>query len=94
MIAVGNGFTVIALVEKQPLAKVYVMVLVPAVTPVTLLAVPNIAALVPELLHNPPPGLHPRVVVAPSHKEVAPLIEPGFELIVTVAVAKQPAPNV
>ena len=66
------------------------IVAVPALTPVTIPVLPTVAAAL-LLLHVPPPGLHVRVVVAPSQTVAVPLMLAGDERTVTTAVCEQPA---
>ena len=55
------------------------MVVVPAVTPVTIPVVPIVATAVAELLHNPPVVASVRVVVLPTHTDFVPPIAAGAE---------------
>ncbi len=45
----------------------------------------------PLLLHVPPPGVHVRVVVDPSHTTAVPLIPVGADSTVNTAELEQPA---
>jgi hypothetical protein len=77
--ASGSIFTVMAYVandEHKPSVTVYVMMAVPAVTPVTT-PVGLTDALVLPLLHTPPETLLVRVIVLATHTLVGPLMVPG-----------------
>jgi hypothetical protein len=93
VIASGTGFTVTCWVTKQPVPKVYVIVGVPAATPVT---IPPATVASPGLLlvHVPPPGAELSVVFAPTHILAVPVITPGRPLTVTVVVTVQPVGKV
>jgi hypothetical protein len=98
--AEGTGFTVNAHVEKltqpNPLVTVYVIVAVPAATPVTTPPVPMLATDVLLLLHTPDGVGSVRVVVPPTHTLDAPLIPAttGSAFTVTVVVVVQPVGSV
>ena len=93
VIAAGSGLTVIGLVTKQPPGNVYVMVAVPAVTPVTSPVEMTVAF--PELLVQvPPAGVLPSEVIEPTHTLAIPVIAVGTGFTVTGAVIIQPVGNV
>lgn len=94
VIASGVVFTVILYVVKQLVPKVYVIIAVPAVNPVTVpeeLMLPMDGAL---LLHVPPPVVSDKVVVNPVHTVVLPVIGFGRGLTVTTEVVVQPEGSV
>jgi hypothetical protein len=88
---VGRAFTVTGEVEadEQPFAvTVYVIVAVPAVRPVTSPKGLTLATAGLEVVQTPFGFVLASAVVAPTHKEVAPVIgAPEVELIVSVLVA-------
>jgi len=93
--AAGNGFTVTVVVANavpQLLVAVYVIVAVPAPTPVTTPVLPMEAIDVLLLLHEPPAVLEEllNVTVAPAHTVEEPVMLPAATdgLTVTVAVAR------
>jgi hypothetical protein len=93
-IADGDALTVIVVVLKHPVGKVYVIVEVPAAIEVTT-PVPEITAtLASLLLHVPPTLASNNVVVRPVHTVVVPVITAGVGLTVTTCVLVQPVPNV
>jgi hypothetical protein len=93
-IADGTGLTVNTLVMKHPVDRVYVIVEVPASTPVTTPeAEPTVATLVVLLAHVPPPA-SVSVAVKPSHATDVPLIADGNGFTVTRVLVKQPVGNV
>jgi hypothetical protein len=93
-IAAGAALTVIVVVLKHPVGKVYVIVEVPAATEVTT-PVPEIkATLASLLLHIPPTLASNNVVVRPVHTVVVPVITAGVGFTVTTCVLVQPVPNV
>jgi hypothetical protein len=93
LIADGNGFTVIIIVVKQPVPKVYVMIGVPADTPVT--AGPETVAIARSLLvHVPPAGVELSVVVKPTHTLRVPVIVDGLVFTVTTVVVRQPVAGI
>lgn len=67
------------------------IVVVPPDTPYTTPAPETVPTAVLELLHAPPDVAHASVVVCPTQTVVVPVIEDGFALTVTTAVAWQPA---
>jgi hypothetical protein len=73
-----------------------VIVAVPEAMPVTTpVPVPTVAILVLLLVHIPPDIEELKVVVAPSHTVVVPLIAPGVAITVTTCVAAtEPQPFV
>ena len=91
VIAAGPAFTVTIVVTKQPLPSAYVMVEVPAPTPVTTPApdiVPTAGVL---LLHAPKGVVLLRVIVLPTHTAVPPpVMAAGSVFMVTTAVVIQP----
>ena len=91
LIPTGFEFTVTGVVTVQPEPNEYVMVAVPAVTPVTKpVDDPTVAIVVEPLLHVPPPVASLSVVVVAIHTCVVPVIEGGSAFTVTVAIAWQP----
>ena len=79
MIADGVGLTVTVVVVVQKPAIVYVMTVVPKVPPVTTpVAEPIVATPVLLLTHVPPLTASVRVMVAPTHTAVGPLIGAGM----------------
>jgi hypothetical protein len=95
-IGLGIGFTVSTVDVTQPPAVVYVMVVVAAMPlPVTSAFTtpdvdPIVATAVLELVHVPPVTPLVRVVVAPSHSAVVPLMAVGAGFTVTIFDAVQP----
>jgi hypothetical protein len=91
-IVAGNGLTVTVTVRKQPVGKVYVIVEVPPLLPVTI-PLPEPIPAIEELLevHVPPAVLSVNAVVCPTQIAVAPMIASGSGFTVTVVVAEQPA---
>ena len=91
---VGNGLTVTVVdtdeVQPLPLVTVYVMVVVPAATPVTTPFASIVAVAVFALDHTPPAVVLDNVVVEPAQTDVVPVIEAttGKLLIVTVVVTE------
>ena len=69
------------------------MVSVPGAIPVTVLPVPKVAKAVLLLLQVPPGVPSVNVVEDPAHTLVAPPIEAGKALTLTVAVAEAVQPN-
>jgi hypothetical protein len=71
------------------------MVVAPGNSPLTIPdAEPIVAYVGALLLQVPPVNPSPKVVVAPTHTCVTPVIKPGDELTVIVVVAAQPVGNV
>jgi hypothetical protein len=94
-IVAGNGFTVTTSVTVQPVTgAVYVMVAVPAETPVTMPDVPIVAIPVLPLLQEPPEVVSLSVVVAPWHMVGVPVMAPGSGsmIIVTLPVILEVQP--
>lgn len=92
--AAGVVFTVNVAVRKHPVPNVYVMVTVPAATPVTIPDDdPTVAVNTSLLLHVPPLVASVSVLVSPSHTLSVPPIAAGnaFTETVTVADPVQPA---
>jgi hypothetical protein len=91
----GIGFTVMDLVTKHPVGRVYVNVVDPMPTPVTnpviesILAMPLFAE-----LHLPPADVLVTVIVDLKQTKVGPPMLAGNGLTVTVVVMKQPAGKV
>src|SRR5580704_16052956 len=91
-IADGNVFTVITAVVLHPVGSVYVIVVVPGATPVTIpVAEPTVAIAGLLLTHVPPPA-SVSVIVAAGHTCSVPLIAVGNGFTVTVIVALQLIP--
>ena len=90
VIAAGNGLTSILVVDIQPVLSMYVIVDVPAVTPVTIPDVEPIIALAFELLQVPPLVASARVVVRPAQTLVVPVIAAGNGLTSILVVEIQP----
>ena len=82
-IAAGTALTVTGAVTLQPVPGIaYLMVVTPAVTPVTIPDVPTVAP--PEsALHVPPEVASESAVVAPWHTVSVPVIATGVILTVT-----------
>ena len=91
----GNGFTVTTRVLKQPVVEsLYVMVVVPAETPV-ITPVPEIVATVVVLLVQVPLIVASLTVeVDDTHTLAAPDIGAGTSLTVIVNILKHPVPSV
>lgn len=90
VIAAGDGITVIPVVTMQPVPSEYVIVTVPAATPVTSpLVLFTVARAALLLLHSPPEGVDTSVVMAPMHTVPAPVIAVGAVLTFTVVVTEQ-----
>jgi hypothetical protein len=86
-IVVGPALTVITAVLKQLALIMNVIVVVPALTPVTTpVLISTVALAVLLLLHVPLPELL-SAVVAPTHTLVLPVIDPTVELTVTSVTA-------
>lgn len=94
-ITAGFEFTVIRVVTTQPDPIEYVIVVVPAVIPVTIpLSDPTCAIPGPADVHVPPPVASLSVVVAIMHTCVVPVIAGGSAFTVTFAVDLQPVVSV
>ena len=92
-IAAGKACIVTAVVAIQPVGRVYVIVAVPASTPVTTPDASTAAFVLPEL--QVPPGVAlARAVVSPSQTVIVPVIAAGSGLTVTSAVVMQPSAEV
>jgi hypothetical protein len=92
--AEGAGLTVIAVVARQPVPNVYVIVKDPAATPDTMPDdEPTVARVVVLLAHVPPPASL-RVAVALTHTVAGPDMDAGSGLTVTTTVVRQPVANV
>jgi hypothetical protein len=72
----GNAFTVTTVLRLQLLPVVYVIVVVPAATPVTTPVLLTVATLL-ALLHVPPPVRLSSWVVLPAHTVAVPVITSG-----------------
>jgi hypothetical protein len=92
VIADGVAFTVTTAVVAQP--AIYVMVVVPDVTPVTRPVESTVALPLLLLLHVPPVVALLKDVVAPIHTLIVPDIADGAVLIVTTLVIIQPVASV
>jgi hypothetical protein len=77
VIAVGKGFTVNTAVAIQPVGRVYIIVSIPAVIPLTTPVAEPIVAFVLLTLHTPPPVASLRVAVPPGHTDSVPVIHAG-----------------
>lgn len=89
----GNGLTVMTAVTEHPLAKIYVMVAIPALIPVTMPLEEPIAAIPgADDTHLPPPA-SVRDVAWPTHTLVAPEIGPGNGLTETIVTAAHKIPG-
>ena len=90
MPATGAGFTVMGKVVVQPVGSIYVMVLVPAVRPLTTpVDEPIVATAGAELVQVPLPA-SVSVSVADGHTVAEPEIAAGSGLTVTMAEAMHP----
>ena len=94
VIVVGLGFTVTIAVLIHPVLSMYVIIDVPAVTPVTIPVDDPTVALPLLLLHVPPAGVEFNVVVKPTQTLKTPVIAVGFGFTVTMAVLIQPVLSV
>jgi hypothetical protein len=91
VIAVGIGVTSIMIVIWQPESVVYVIIVVPADTPVTTPDVTSTVAIAAlPLLHVPPVVVLLSVDVAPAQIFVIPVIGAANGLTVTTAVERHP----
>ena len=86
LIAEGAAFTTSTADELQPDDTVYMIVAVPADAPAVTTPVVKPIVAAPVLLHVPPLNTSLSVTVALAHTERLPMIAPGCELTVTVAV--------
>ena len=83
VIGSGSGFTVIIMLAVQPVARVYTIVEVPALIPLTTPEViPMVAAVVIVLVHAPPADGSLSSVVWPTHTLVLPVTGAGTGLTV------------
>ena len=89
----GSAFTVTTAVRKQPLADVYVILVVPAAIPFTTPAA-LIVAIVVALAQVPPPVALSSVVVCPAHTTCTPVMGSGSGFTTSDAVRIQPVGNV
>ena len=94
VIAPGVGVTVTTVLDVQPLAGAYIIVVVPGVRPVTIPEPDTVATAILELLQPPPNGVLVSVIVLPAHTVVGPPIAPAAVLTVTTAVVIQPPDDV
>jgi hypothetical protein len=94
VITVGTGLTVIVAVAYAPELTLYVMVTVPAATPVTMPErEPTVAISVLALTHDVPPGVASvSNVVPPVHTVSVPLIGAAAALTVILFVLEHPEP--
>ena len=92
VIVLGRGLTVNVRVRKHPvLASLYVTVVVPVVTVLTIPAAALIVATPVLLLLQVPPSVVLLIVILePRHTEPGPPITDGKSLTVTIAVVLQP----
>ena len=90
LIADGRLLIVTVLVAVQPAGKVYIMVAVPPVIPVTLPEPFTVAFEVLLLLHVPPVVTSVSAVVDAAHTVAVPVMDPGAGFIVTVALPTLP----
>ncbi len=93
VIAAGLLFTVTIAVARQPVARSYVMVAVPALMPdIVLVVVPVVAVATPVVLlvHVPAAVVVLNVVVKPWQTVIVPVIGLGLGFTVTTAVMIQP----
>lgn len=93
-IGTGNAFTVRLPVLRQPVASVYVIVALPAETPVASPDVLIVATPLLLLAQVPPPSALLSVVVLFTHTLSVPAITDGNALTVNEAVLRQPVLNV
>lgn len=82
----GERLTVTAVVVKQPVGKVYVVVVVPVAIPVTMPVEDPIVATVGVLLAQVPPPGSVNIIVAPTQRADGPPIGEGSGLITITAV--------
>lgn len=93
VIVPGLGLTVTTVVRLQPEGNEYVIIDVPAISPLTMPVVdPMVATAVLLLVHVPPDTVLPSVVVKPIHTLVAPVMVVGVGCTVTILVTKQLGP--
>jgi hypothetical protein len=95
VIMAGVAPTVRMSVIKQPADDVYVILVVPAVTPEAIpVEEPMVATARVVLLHVPPAGVELSVVVLPIQADRVPPIADGRAVTETSRVAPQPVLNV
>jgi len=83
-ITAGSGFTVSCIVCKQPFDNVYVIVGIPAATPVTTPdEEPTVASAGLPLVHVPPNTEFSKDAVAPTHTFAVPVIVAGEMFTIT-----------
>jgi hypothetical protein len=90
VIAPGSGFTVTTAVIEHPVGAVYVIVVVPASTPVAMPLGLTVATLPVLLAHVPPAVASASVVVRPAHTVIVPVMVAGNGLTVITVVVMQP----
>ena len=91
VIEVGNGFTVIVVVVRQPVGSVYVTTAIPEEMPVTTPVVEPTETTEPVTPHVPPDEVDERLAVPPTHIAVLPpVIAAGTGLTVTIVDCEQP----
>jgi hypothetical protein len=95
IVETGAVITVTTLVVIQPVANVYVIVVVPLATPVTAPVPDNTVAIAVLLLAQvPPPDVLVSVMVETGHTDDGPPMAAGSGLTVNERVRKQPLPIV
>lgn len=95
VIAAGVAFTVASAVRIQPPGNMYVIIALPAVTPVTTPKLASTVAIdVLPLVHVPPVVALARVVVNPSHTCKPPVITAGSGFTVATSVRIQPVASI
>jgi hypothetical protein len=91
VIADGSALTVIVFVTMQPAPIAYVIIAVPALTPLTIpLLDPTVAVAVLLQVHIPPVGKQLCVVAEPTHTLLLPVMAEGTGFTVMPFVAMQP----
>jgi hypothetical protein len=94
-IGAGDGLTVTVVLAKQPEARVYDILAVPAEKPEIIPVVRSAPAIsVLLLLHVPVKTASSKVVVVPAHMYLTPVIADGIALTVIIVVDLQPAGSV
>ena len=87
----GSGLTVTCLTVKQPVEeKVYVILAVPAASPVTTPPASTLAVDGLLLAQVPPVEVVDNVAVEPTHTVAVPVMEAGFGLMETVTLPSGP----
>jgi len=94
LIAVGNAFTVKPVDVLQPAGRVYVILVIPAVAPLTTPALLTGAITDDPVLHTPPDGVLLSVLVWPTQVIGVPLIAVGVWFTFTTRERIQPVGNV